>query len=48
MDEAREAYAQMLLSYPDLTVAKFRKAMVFSPAAFEVIVANLRKLGLPD
>jgi adenylate cyclase len=48
MDEARVAYAQMLRVYPDMTVAKFRRAMVFSPAAVDRMVENLKKLGLPD
>jgi hypothetical protein len=37
------AFAEMLRSYPDLTVAKFKQAMVLSNAT-----ENLRKLGLPD
>jgi len=48
MDEAKAAYAQMLRVYPDMTAAKFRRAMVFSPAATERMVENLRKLGLPE
>jgi adenylate cyclase len=47
-DEAREAYAVMMSSYPDLTVSRLRQAMVFSPAALDRMVENLRKLGLPD
>jgi adenylate cyclase len=34
--------------YPDLTIAKFKRAMVFSPAALDRMAENLRKLGLPD
>jgi adenylate cyclase len=48
MEEAKEAYSQMLRSYPDLTASKFRQAMVFSPAALDRMIDNLRKLGLPD
>lgn len=48
MDEARQAYAQMLRSYPDLTAAKFRQAMAFPPAIIEQMVDNLKRLGLPD
>jgi adenylate cyclase len=48
MEEARQAYAQMLRAYPDLTASKFRQAMVFSPAVLDRMVDNLRKLGLPD
>lgn len=35
-------------AYPDLTVSKFKQAMVFSPAALERMGSYLRKLGLPD
>jgi adenylate cyclase len=48
MDEARDAFAQMLRSYPDLTAAKFRQAMIFAPATLDRMVANLKTLGLPD
>ena len=47
-DEAKQAFAEMLLSYPDLTVTKFKQAMVFSPAVLDRMGENLRKLGLPD
>jgi adenylate cyclase len=48
MEEAKEAYAQMMSSYPDMTVSRYRQAMVFSPTALDRMVGNLRKLGLPD
>ncbi len=48
MDEAREAYAQMLRAYPDMTATKFRQAMVFSPQVLDRMVENLKTLGLPD
>jgi adenylate cyclase len=48
MEEAREAYAHMLRGYPDMTAARFRQAMVFSPATLDRMVDNLRRLGLPD
>jgi adenylate cyclase len=48
MDEARQAYAQMLSVYPDMTAAKFRKAMAFSGPALDRMLANLKALGLPD
>jgi len=48
MEEAREAYAQMLRNYPDLTVSRLRQAMVFTPAVLDRMVENMRKLGLPD
>jgi adenylate cyclase len=48
IDEAKDAFAEMLLTYPNLTVSKFKQAMVFSPAALDRMTENLRKLGLPD
>jgi adenylate cyclase len=48
MEEAKQAYAEMMRSYPNLTVSKFRQAMVFSAPALDRMVENLRKLGLPD
>ena len=48
MDEAREAFAEMLRYYPELTISKFKQAMVCSPATLDVMGANLRKLGLPE
>jgi adenylate cyclase len=48
MEEAQQAYAELMRSYPDLTVSKFKQAMVFSPTAIGRMVENLRKLGLPE
>jgi adenylate cyclase len=48
IDQARQAFAELMLSYPDLTISKFKKAMVFSPIVLDRMAANLRKLGLPD
>lgn len=48
IDEARQAFAEMLRSYPDLTVSKFKQAMVFSGTTLDRMAENLRKLGLPD
>jgi adenylate cyclase len=47
-EEAKEALAEMMRYYPDLTVSKFKQAMVFSSATMERVTDNLRKLGLPD
>jgi adenylate cyclase len=38
----------MMRYYPDLTVSKFKQAMVFSNATMDRVADNLRKLGLPD
>jgi len=48
VEEAKQAYAEMMRNYPDLTVSKFKQAMVFSPATLNRMAENLRKLGLPD
>jgi adenylate cyclase len=48
MEDAKKAYAEVMRSYPDLTISKFKQAMVFSPAALDRMAENLRKLGLPD
>jgi adenylate cyclase len=46
--EARQVFAELMRSYPDLTISKFKQAMVFSPAVLNRMGENLRKLGLPD
>ena len=48
MDEAAAELKALLVAYPDLTVSKFRKAMVFSPATMDSMCANIRKVGLPE
>jgi adenylate cyclase len=48
IEEAKEAFDEMLRSYPDLTVSKFKRAMVFSAPALDRMAENLRKLGLPE
>jgi adenylate cyclase len=48
MDEVAAEMARLLAVYPDYTVSRFVKAMVFTPATLERIAVNLRKAGLPD
>ncbi|HKH02049.1 MAG TPA: adenylate/guanylate cyclase domain-containing protein [Bradyrhizobium sp.] len=48
IEEAKQAYAEMMRDYPDLTISKYKQAMVFSPAALDRMGENLRKLGLPE
>ncbi len=48
MQEANQEYAHLLAAYPDLTVRKFKTAMVFSPAVLERMAAQLKQVGLPD
>ena len=48
MDEAAVEFKRLMAAYPDLTVTKFKKAMVFSPATLDRMGANLKKAGLPE
>jgi adenylate cyclase len=48
MEEAKVEFAHLCSAYPNFTIAKFRKAMVFSPAALDRMAASLKKAGLPD
>jgi len=48
IEEAKQALAEMMRYYPDLTVSKFKQAMVFSTVPLNRMAENLRKLGLPD
>jgi adenylate cyclase len=48
IEEGKLALAEMLRSYPDYTIAKFKQAMVFSETAFVRMAENLRRLGLPE
>jgi adenylate cyclase len=48
LEEAKQAFADLMRYYPDLTISKFKQAMVFSPAVLNRMGENLRKLGLPD
>ncbi|MFL6582209.1 MAG: adenylate/guanylate cyclase domain-containing protein [Burkholderiales bacterium] len=48
IEEAREEYRQLSQEYPGLTAAKFRSAMVFSPAVLDRMIAHLKDVGLPD
>jgi adenylate cyclase len=48
VEEAQQAFAELMRYYPDLTIAKFKQAMVFYPAILDRMAENLRKLGLPE
>jgi adenylate cyclase len=48
MEDAKKAYDKVVRSYPDLTISKFKRAMVFSPTALDRMAENLRKIGLPE
>jgi adenylate cyclase len=47
MDEAAVELKRLMAAYPDLTVAKFKEAMVFSPATLDRMGAYLKKAGVP-
>jgi adenylate cyclase len=48
VEQARQVFAELMRYYPDLTISKFKQAMVFSPAVLNRMAENLRQLGLPD
>ena len=48
MEEAAAEFERLMAAYPDLTVTKFRNAMVFSSATIDRMCGSLRKVGLPD
>jgi len=48
MDEAKVEFAHLCAAYPGLTIAKFKKAMVFSSAVLDRMGAQLKTMGLPD
>jgi len=48
IEEAKQAYAEVMRNYPELTVTKFKQAMVFSPAVLDRMADNLLRLGLPE
>jgi adenylate cyclase len=48
IEEAQQAFAEVLRNYPDLTISKYKQAMVFSAATMDRMTENLRKLGLPE
>jgi len=48
MEEAAVELRRLMAAYPDLTVTRFKEAMVFSPATLDRMGANLRKAGLPE
>jgi adenylate cyclase len=46
--EAQNSRDILMATYPDLTVTKFKEAMVFTPRVLERIAEQLRALGVPD
>jgi adenylate cyclase len=48
IEEARRSLEVVFAAYPNITIQKFRDAMVFSPQTLDRIAAQLRELGLPE
>ncbi len=48
IQEARTSFDMLLAAYPDMTVKRFKDAMVFSPRVLGRIGAQLAELGLPE
>jgi adenylate cyclase len=46
--EAEASRDALLAAYPDLTIARYMEALVFSPAVLERIAEQLRALGIPE
>ena len=48
LEEAEASKKIMLKAYPDLTITRYKDAMVFSPKSLEMFSVYLRKLGVPE
>jgi adenylate cyclase len=48
LSEARASIDALLAAYPDMTIRKYREAMVFSPAMLDRFSEQLRALGVPE
>jgi adenylate cyclase len=48
VEQAKHVFAELMRCYPDLTISRFKQAMVFSPTVLDRMSENLRRLGLPD
>ncbi len=46
--EARASFDALAAAYPDMTVKRYKDAMVFSPQVLDRIGAQLAELGLPE
>ncbi len=47
-DEARQSRDTLVAAYPDMTVRRFKEAMVYAPDVLERIGAQLCALGVPE
>jgi adenylate cyclase len=48
MDEAAVEFKALMTAYPDLTVTKYKKALVYSPVTLDRMAAHMKTVGLPD
>jgi adenylate cyclase len=48
VEEAEVSKHAMLKAYPDMTIKRFKEAMVFSPQALDGFAVFLRELGIPE
>jgi adenylate cyclase len=46
--EAKASAKALLTAYPDMTVRRYKQAMVFSPAVLNRIGEQLIRLGVPE
>ena len=47
-DEARKSADKLMKAHPDMTVKRFKEAMVFSPAVLDRIGKQMATLGIPE
>ena len=48
MDEASVEFKVLMRAYPDLTVSKYRKALIYSPSTLDRMAEHMKRVGLPD
>jgi len=48
LDEAKASTATLMKAYPEMSVKRFKEAMVFSPTVLERIGRQLMELGVPE
>jgi adenylate cyclase len=48
VEEAKQAFTEVMRHFPGLTASKFKQAMVFSAPTMERMARHLRSLGLPE
>jgi adenylate cyclase len=48
VEEARKSLATLFEAYPEMSIEKYRQAMVFSPRVLDRLCGLLRQLGIPE